>query len=265
LPVTGGDFHRSYDGIDSTDRNYPATVSDFYLDKYEITVGRFRQFVNAGKGTHASPPPEGAGVHPKIPGSGWDPSWNGSLSADTPALKENLKCSASYQTWTDSPGANESKPINCLDWHTAFAFCAWDGGRLPSEAEWNYAASGGDEQRYYPWSSSSTPTVIDDSYAVYRCSGACIPLPVGSKSTKGDGKWGQSDLAGNLSEWVLDWYGSYAVPCDNCANLATTSYPVSRGGYFSVSSWYIRSSDRGGQEPLGRNYDIGARCARSAM
>src|SRR5689334_21712444 len=71
LLVPGGTFARSYDGVDYLDRSYPATVSDFYLDKYEITVGRFRAFVNAGMGTQASPPADGAGAHPKIPGSGW--------------------------------------------------------------------------------------------------------------------------------------------------------------------------------------------------
>jgi len=53
-----------------TDMSYPATVADFYLDKYEITVGRFRQFVNAGMGTQASPPASGAGAHSLITGSG---------------------------------------------------------------------------------------------------------------------------------------------------------------------------------------------------
>ncbi len=71
-------------------------------------------------------------------------------------------------------GATKTKPINCLDWYTAFAFCAWDGGRLATEAEWNYAASGGSEHRYYPWSKPATSTAIDDSYAVY-CGGNLQP------------------------------------------------------------------------------------------
>jgi len=80
----------------------------------------------------------------------------------------------------------------------------WDGGFLPSEAEWNYAASGGNEQRVYPWSAGPTSTIIDDSYAVY-CGNACA---VGTQNVgyrpKGDGKFGQADLAGNLWERVLD-------------------------------------------------------------
>ncbi len=167
LLVPGGTFDRSYDGVDFKDPNYPATVDDFYLDKYEITVGRFRAFVNAGMGTQAKPPAAGVGAHPGINDSGWDSTWNANLVANTAALTTALKCSANYQTWTDAAGSNESKPANCLDWYTAFAFCAWDGGRLPTEAEWNYAASGGSEQRYYPWSKPATSVTIDASYAVY--------------------------------------------------------------------------------------------------
>src|SRR5512141_1636217 len=104
-------------------------------------------------GTQKSPPGEGAGAHPKIAGSGWSSTWNTHLSFDTAALRSALKCSAASQIWTDMPGSNENKPVVCLDWYTAFAFCAWDGGRLATDAEWNYAASGGNEHRYYAWSS----------------------------------------------------------------------------------------------------------------
>jgi formylglycine-generating enzyme required for sulfatase activity len=154
--------------------------------------------------------------------------------------------------------------MNCLDWYTAFAFCAWDGGRLPTEAEWNYAASGGSEQRYYPWSSPATSTTIDDSYAVY-CGGSCSGTQnVGSKSPKGDGKWGQSDLAGNLSEWNLDWYASpYPTPCNNCANLTSASYRVFRGGTFGIPASGLRSANRGNFLPGYGGGDEGARCART--
>ncbi|MGB8294575.1 MAG: SUMF1/EgtB/PvdO family nonheme iron enzyme, partial [Polyangia bacterium] len=83
LLVPGGTFYRSYDGVDYTDKSYPAAVDDFYLDKYEITVGRFRQFVNAGMGTQARPPASGAGANLAITGSGWDSTWNTNLAANT--------------------------------------------------------------------------------------------------------------------------------------------------------------------------------------
>jgi formylglycine-generating enzyme required for sulfatase activity len=267
--VTGGTFYRDYDGVDFTDTSYPATVADFALDKYDITVGRFRQFVEAGSGTQVHPPLAKDGAHPLIDGSGWSPSWNNRLAATTADLKKDLNCDPVYQTWTDSVGANENKPVNCIDWFKAFAFCAWDGGRLPTEAEWNYAASGGSEQRYYPWSDPPTSTAIDQHHAVY-CSGACYSVEdVGSVSPLGDGKWGHSDLAGNVLQWMLDWYAPYANPCVNCAMVTatvSTSDRVLRGGTYLGGAKYIRAAYRNENmhDPPGtRGTGIGARCARS--
>ncbi|HRC55345.1 MAG TPA: hypothetical protein PKU97_05435, partial [Kofleriaceae bacterium] len=94
-------YYRSYDKAgdgSSGNTSYPATVSTFRLDKYEVTVGRFRAFVNANKGTQASPPGNGAGAHAAIAGSGWNTSWNTSLPANQAALMTAVKCSASYST-----------------------------------------------------------------------------------------------------------------------------------------------------------------------
>lgn len=259
--VPGGTFARSYDGVDYLDRSYPATVSDFYLDRYEITVGRFRAFVNTGMGTQASPPGDGAGAHPKIPGSGWSPAWNTKLPPDTAALRDALQCFV-HQSWTDTAGSNEHEPINCLDWYTAFAFCAWDGGRLATEAEWNYAASGGSEHRYYPWSQPATSTAIDDSYAVY-CGGTCSLQDVGSKSPKGDGKWGQADLGGNAWEWTLDWDPvQYPLPCHDCAAVTSGSYRAFRSGSNDDLAPTLRSATRHVYYPELRG-NIGSRCART--
>jgi formylglycine-generating enzyme required for sulfatase activity len=268
LLVPGGTFYRSYDGVVDTDEGYPATVADYYLDKYEITVGRFRQFLDAGMGTQGNPPAAGAGAHPLIMGSGWDSTWNTNLPANTTVLKVALNCGGgAFQTWTDTAGENETMPMSCVDWYMAFAFCAWDGGRLPTEAEWNYAASGGNEQRYYPWSSPANSTAIDNSYAVY-CGVSCgATQNVGSKSPKGDGKWGQSDLAGNLLEWTLDWQVTpYSTPCTNCAQLTDTLAPVraARGGYVLDFASDLRSASRFGYGPGALLDAVGARCARTS-
>jgi hypothetical protein len=85
-PVEGGTFYRSFDGAGFNDMSAPATVSAFVLDRYEVTVGRFRAFVEAGQGTQASPPAVDAGVHPHLTGSGWDSAWNTSLVAEKEAL-----------------------------------------------------------------------------------------------------------------------------------------------------------------------------------
>ncbi len=251
----------------SNDPSYPATVNDFKLDVYEVTVGRFRAFVDAGKGTQASPPAAGDGAHPKVAGSGWDPSFNGNLTAATFALKAALKCNPSYPAWTDAPSGNETKPMNCVTWFEAFAFCAWDGGRLPTEAEWNYAAAGGTEQRDYPGG-----TGIDSTKASYDCtgdgsvSGECAFsdfLPVGSRSPQGDGKWGQAGLAGNVWEWSLDGYAPYRTDCNNCANTQAASYRMIRGGSFYNSLSLLLSSSRNNFAPTIHSNDIGVRCART--
>lgn len=269
--VPGGTFDRSNDPV------YPATVSDFVLDRFEITVGRFRAFVEAGQGTQANPPAEGAGANPNLTGSGWQAAWDDLLVADTAALKQRLMCtSLPYRTWTDEPGENETRPINCLSWLEAFAFCIWDGGRLPTEAEWNYAAAGGSEQREYPWSNPPSSANIDCSHASYGCIddpcgdgavGCALTdiLAVGSKPA-GDSRWGHADLGGNLWEWVLDWYAAdYPMPCDDCANLTPAENRGFRGGSFSNYASYLLTSYRGGSnyDPTGRHTGTGARCARS--
>jgi formylglycine-generating enzyme required for sulfatase activity len=183
-------------------------------------------------------------------------------------LTTALNSCGTYATWTDAVGLNENRPINCLDWYTAFAFCAWDGGFLPTDLEWNYAAAGGDEQRVYPWGAGAPPS--DATYAIYNCyygggGGSCPQgdkhiAPVGS-ATLGVAKWGHLDLAGNIEEWNLDGYGAYPVQCDDCADLTNTSSRVKRGGYFSaLASTLLTSYVNAGAS--GSSTD-GVRCARA--
>jgi len=272
--VTGGTFNRS------NDASYPATVSSFQLDKYEVTVGRFRNFVTAvvggwtpaagsGKHTHLN---SGAGLANTGGGfePGWDTAWNGNLPADKATWDglSYLGCSGNYQTWTASSGANEARPINCVNWFQSAAFCIWDGGFLPSEAEWNYAAAGGNQQREYPWG-AAVPGA-NASLAVYGCyfngAGSCTPgatniAPVGSV-TAGNGLYGQSDLAGNVWEWNLDWFTSYAATCNNCASTAASDRVV-RGGSFVGNASRLLSSYRYYFTPVSRVNYIGLRCART--
>jgi formylglycine-generating enzyme len=282
--VIGGMYYRSYDlamDSDSGSTSYPATVSNFRLDKYEVSVGRFRAFIEAGMGTQSSPPVVGSGAHMNILGSGWDAAWNSSLTVDKAALIAAVKIARSgagvnpLATWTDAPAVNESRPMNNISWYEAMAFCVWDGGYLPTEAEWNYAAAGGDQQRAYPWSSPDAASLaIDGAHASYYDGTNCIGdgiagcsltdlIMVGIKP-RGDGRWGQSDLSGNVGEWTLDLYQSpYPNPCTDCADLTTGNTRVLRGGGFYASARGLRMNFRLVFAPTGRTEDEGFRCARA--
>jgi formylglycine-generating enzyme required for sulfatase activity len=290
LEVAGGPYFRTYtpnwsSGGSPPPEGDPATVSAFRLDKYEVTVGRFRQFVNAWNGGSGYMPPAGSGRHAHLNGgqglanSGspgtFEPGWAATDDSNIAPTNTNLACKALYVTWTASAGSNENRPINCENWYEAYAFCIWDGGFLPSEAEWEYAAAGGSQQREYPWGSTDPGT--GNQYAIYgdgsgrcsypgpglvTCTGVANIAPVGT-ATQGAGVWGQLDLAGNVWEWNLDWYASYVDPCADCANLAPTSSRAVRGGYFYVPATILLPSDRNSSTPAYRSNCLGWRCGRT--
>jgi formylglycine-generating enzyme required for sulfatase activity len=254
LPVAGGSFNRD------NNVGFPATITSLRLDRFEVTVGRFRKFVEKYDGATSSRPAVGAGLHPRIAGSGWNGAWDGSLPASAAALKAALGA-VSPALWSDVPGAYEAFPINGLTWYEAFAFCAWDGGFLPTEAEWNYAAAGGSEQRYYPWGSTS----IDSSYANYSCGAPCAGAPVlVGKTPAGDGLYGHADLAGNTIEWVLDWYAAtYTIAqCNDCADLTPATYRSFRGGSFANIDADVVTFNHTGGVPTDRYNSVSVRCAR---
>jgi formylglycine-generating enzyme required for sulfatase activity len=188
-----------------------------------------------------------------------------------PSLKSSLACDGTYATWVDPAGTpdREILPINCVTWYEAFAFCAWDGGRLPTEAEWNAAAAGGEQQRVYPFGAA-----VDDTYSAYECAGdhsaagTCAFTDiqgVGSRSTNGDGRWGHADLAGNVAELVIDWFAPYVTPCSDCATLTqgAVAARVVRGGDFVSSASDILASVRAQNGPGIANSSVGFRCARA--
>jgi sulfatase modifying factor 1 len=253
--VVGGTFARSNQSGEN------ASVSDFALDDYEVSVGRFRHFVSAYSQSMTAP---GAGKNPHnlALDPGWNDAWDAKLPASAAALVSAVQCANG--TFTAAPGANEVTPITCVSWYEAFAFCVWDGARLPTEAEWNYAAAGGPERRMYPWG-STTP---DDSFAVF-CPGSCGKVQsVGSKVPAGAGKWGQADLVGNVWEWNLDVFANpyLQAPCTDCANTNSTSSSerVFRGGSAGNDSTFLLSASRYSRAPSDHNGFVGMRCARAA-
>ncbi len=276
LGIVGGSYHRTYTnaGLGATAEADVATVSDFRLDKFEVTVARFRQFVMASRAGWQ--PSAGAGKHVHLngglglstPGGGHEGGWQVVDSSSIAVTDDNLVCDPQYATWTSSVAGNENLPINCENWFEAYAFCIWDGGFLPSEAEWEYAAAGGSEEREYPWGVAEAGS--DSLHAIYSCyfpSGttACMSVmniaPVGS-ALGGAGRWGQVDLAGNLAEWTLDAGGSYANPSADSANLLTSELRVTRGGSFRNPVESLLPPSRSVSPPTLRNSQYGIRCAR---
>jgi formylglycine-generating enzyme len=253
--VKGGTFMRDNNGAG----DFQATISDFRLDDYEVTVGRFRNFV-AGYADHKPMPGSGRNPNNGLD-RGWDPRWDDSLPADEAELTSSLQgCDVTFTTYTAD---DATLPINCLTWFEAYAFCIWDGGRLPTDAETNYAAAGGAQQRLFPWSDPPDIDDIDATRAVYLPD-APGPQPVGSKSPLGDGRWGQADLSGNEWEWCQDWYDSYPTRCINCANLSPDfTIRVVRGGSFYSDRESLYTTSRLYHAPHQPDSGIGVRCARA--
>jgi formylglycine-generating enzyme len=278
LEVTAGTYFRTY-GSDAdggaTALADPATVSSFRLDKYLVTVGRFRQFVNAWNAGWL--PAAGAGKHTHLSGGkglaaiggGFEPGWVTADDVNIAPTSTNFAAEGSYATWTASPGSQENLLINDVNWYESYAFCIWDGGFLPSEAEWEYAAAGGGQQREYPWGSQDPGTA--NRYAIYGCyypegTGICTGFVnfanVGT-ATVGAGLWGQLDLAGDGWEWSLDWEATYIDPCVDCADLTPASERTARGGGFSGDTSSLLPPVRSGLTPQYRFSDTGFRCART--
>ena len=163
--------------------------------------------------------------------------------------------------------SSETLPLNCVTWEEANAFCLWDGGFLPTEAEWQYAASGGHQQRAYAWSNPPGSLTVDCSYTNYKptsatCPGGMVINQVGSESPKGDGRWNQADLGGNLLSWILDYEnGPYGATCDDCAELDPSTSRILRGGRFDAAA--SRTNERISSGPENRSYEVGIRCARA--
>jgi len=201
-------------------------VRSFYMDRYEVTNRRYCEFLSAGGAKH----------------------WN--------AKQEIDKTDGRF---APKPG-KERWPVYCVSWPDAVAYAAWAHARLPTEAEWEYAA-GGSDGRKYPWGSEAiTPERANFGGKVGH------PKAVGSYP-KGKTPEGLFDLSGNVAEWCGDAYDPtyYAhAPQDSPPGPREGKRRVRRGGCFAMAAEDQQCAARGSSAADYRPRCIGIRCVRPA-
>ena len=206
------------------------SLDAFYMDIYEVTNGRYLEFVKATG--HRIP------EHPR------DKTltlWQGNSVADI---------------FKDHPVIN-------VDWFDADAYCTWAGKRLPTEAEWERAARGTTGRRF-PWGNAE-PTRKLANYLNQWRHGAGLE-PVGGHP-QGASPEGVQDLEGNVWEWVADWYDAryYETgPSQNPKGPPAGTRKVIRGSGWESEAPLLRSAHRLNSDPYNRNHSLGFRCAMDA-
>jgi formylglycine-generating enzyme required for sulfatase activity/serine/threonine protein kinase len=226
--VPAGEFSMGSTNADSDARDnekpqHTVTLGAFWIDRTEVTNTQYRECVAAG-----------ACTAPKKSSSYARSSYYGNSSFD-------------------------DYPVIYVDWNRASAYCRWAGARLPTEAEWEKAARGTDG-RVYPWGNSAP----DCNRVNYGGTGGCVgdTSQVGSYPT-GASPYGALDMAGNVWEWVADWYDStyYTISTSkNPKGPNSGDYKLLRGGSWPYSVDYVRAANRNGYYPVSSSNHIGFRC-----
>jgi len=226
VKVPGGTFTQgSPSSTDEPDAfpSHQTTLSSFSIDKYEVSVSEYRKCVTSG-------------------------------ACLTPLNSLSTHCNY------DKAG-KDGHPVNCVEWSDAKKFCSWAGKRLPTEAEWEYAARGLDSRKY-PWGNNAPTCSMADfkSDTGMFCSGTGTSI-VG-KHPLGISYWGVHDLGGNIEEWVFDYWGKYAAsPLVNPSGPYSGTDHVTRGGNWEIESKYMKAYARWHFGTA--KYWIGFRCAKS--
>ena len=253
--VPGGQFFMGSD--DDLPQEKPAhnvKLTPYCIDIYEVTTDAYLKCSDNGKCKRASKVNE----------------WDGIKSHDHDVF--DPLCNVR------DPSGREKHPINCVEWDMASTFCAAEGGRLPTEAEWEFAARSADGRRY-PWGDDD-PT----GDRLNACGSECVAwgkknhvevkamyasddgfantAPVGSFPA-GKSRFGLEDVVGNVWEWVADWSAPYAATAQSDPKGPDTgTAKVIRGGAWNGSepAW-VRPTFRYWNDPKTKSYGVGFRCA----
>jgi formylglycine-generating enzyme required for sulfatase activity/serine/threonine protein kinase len=239
--VPAGEFTMgSDDGQADEQPVHEVYLDGYWIDKFEVTNAQFAHFVEeTGHKTDA----ERAGLAYVYFGG----SWKGVNGAD----------------WRRPEGPDTSNssrmghPVVQVSWNDAVAYCKWAGRRLPSEAEWEKAARGTDG-RIYPWGNESP------SASLLNYNGNEGGTTAVGSYPSGESPYGVLDMAGNVWEWVADWYdyGYYRIsPDENPTGPASGAYRILRGGSWYINEVFARSAPRNRSNPVFTNVDRGFRCA----
>lgn len=256
LIPAGQYFRGSETGRDNEKPPHNVRLDGFCLDKNEVTVAKYKRCSDDGKCRRA----------PK--------------EVDWPNITDQQRKLYSTQCTINAPDKLAAHPINCVTWQMAKEYCGSMQRRLPTEAEWEYAARGPDG-RIYPWGDDAPTEKHLNACgaecmqwgkenkvamkALYEASdGYAGTAPVG-QFPAGSSRFGPEDISGNVWEWVSDWEGSYAAePLTNPTGPKEGTRRILRGGAFNGSerAW-LRPSWRYAAPPEMRSHVHGFRCAKS--